>query len=54
MKYYSGVERNKGEFIKDSSVSYDVFPITQSNYRTILKNKSLGNYKSWFIENYIN
>ena len=54
MKYYSGVERNKGEFIKDSNVNYDVFPITQSNYRTILKNKSLGNYKSWFIENYVN
>jgi hypothetical protein len=48
-----GGDMNKVEFIKDPSVSYDVFPITQSNYHTILKNKLPGNYKSWFIENYI-
>jgi len=50
MEYYEGVEKNKGDFVAGSS--YNVYPVTQNNYRQILKSKTLAGYDSFFEENY--
>ena len=50
MEYYDGVEKNKGDFV--AGEGYKVYPVTQNNYRQILKSKSLAGYESFFDENY--
>ncbi len=52
MKYYRSVENNKRDFIQD--IQYEMFPITQTNYREVLKNKNLEDYKAFFEANYLN
>lgn len=52
MKYYDGVQKNKADFI-DRNMDYDIFAITQGNYRQVLKSKSLAGYKSFFEKNYL-
>ena len=51
MKYYDGVMRNKKDFI-DSDI-YELYPITQTNYREVLRNKNLSDYKPFFEANYL-
>lgn len=51
MNYYKAVQENKSSFLS-SSFKYQIFPVTQNNYRQILKEKSLENYKIFFEENY--
>ncbi len=53
MKYYYGVDKNRGDFI-DSSIRYNLYPVSQSNYRNILKAKSVDGYDSFFKDNYLN
>ena len=50
MEYYDGVEKNKGDFV--AGEGYKVYPVTQNNYRQILKSKSLAGYESFFKDNY--
>ena len=52
MEYYNGVQKNIGEFI-DSSIDYSLLPISQDNYRRVLKNKSVEGYESFFQLNYL-
>jgi tetratricopeptide (TPR) repeat protein len=52
MKYYNGIQKNIAEYI-DDKVSYSIFPITQDNYRKVLKNKSVEGYGDFFELNYI-
>jgi tetratricopeptide (TPR) repeat protein len=52
MEYYNGIQKNIGEFI-DSGIDYDVLPISQDNYRRVLKNKSVEGYGSFFQLNYL-
>jgi len=51
MTYYSGIAANKDDFLPND-VSYVMYPITQYNYRLILKQKSLDGYQEFFEENY--
>lgn len=51
MSYYDGVIKNAENYV-DDSMRYEIFPVTQDNYRQILKEKSLTNYKTWFEANY--
>lgn len=53
MSYYEGVQKNQGDFLNQST-GYEIFPITQNNYRQILKDKSVDNYRIFFQENYLN
>jgi len=53
MEYYDGVQKNKKSFV-DPSLDYSVFPITQNNYRQILKSKSISGYQEFFELNYLN
>jgi hypothetical protein len=52
MKYYKEVERNKKEFM-EPNVSYDIFAVTQQNYREIMKKKSIKEYEIFFKKNYL-
>ncbi|HFC00579.1 MAG TPA: tetratricopeptide repeat protein, partial [Phaeodactylibacter sp.] len=49
--YYSGIMANKDKFLGDNE-DYEVFSVTQHNYREILKAKSLDGYREFFEENY--
>ncbi|MEL6356767.1 MAG: tetratricopeptide repeat protein [Bacteroidota bacterium] len=52
MKYYDGVQRNQTDFLSRTEVDYQLFPISQSNYREILKARSVEGYGDFFKENY--
>jgi len=53
MTYYEGITKNSESFLP-SGVEYEIYPITQNNYRTVLKSKSLEGYKEFFEGNYLN
>jgi tetratricopeptide (TPR) repeat protein len=53
MKYYSGTKLNSKDFLEEK-LGFEVFPITQNNYRQILKDKAIDNYRIFFQENYLN
>lgn len=53
MTYYEGITKNAESFLP-AGVEYEIYPITQNNYRTVLKSKSLAGYKEFFEENYLN
>ncbi len=53
MTYYEGITKNAESFLPEG-VQYEIYPITQNNYRTVLKSKSLAGYKEFFQENYFN
>ena len=52
MKYYTGIQKNSGDFIP-ARENYEVFPVTQNNYREVLKEKSVENYRAFFQLNYL-
>jgi len=49
--YYKGIMANKKKFLGDNN-NYEVFAVTQHNYREILKSKSIGTYREFFNQNY--
>lgn len=51
MAYYEGVKKNEKDFL-GIGLKYQIFPITQNNYRQILKERSLKGYPEFFEENY--
>lgn len=51
-KYCEGVGKNKELFIKDTELGYDIFATTQRNYREVIKQKSITNYKVFYQNNY--
>ncbi len=52
MEYYEGVVSNKRAFIK-AEIEFELYPITQSNYREVLKRKSLDGYREFFEAHYL-
>ncbi|MBK9015125.1 MAG: tetratricopeptide repeat protein [Saprospiraceae bacterium] len=53
MEYYNTVQKNKKDFLDESKYQYDVFPISQDNYRELLKSKTLDDYRAFFEKNYL-
>ncbi|MBK7406913.1 MAG: tetratricopeptide repeat protein [Saprospirales bacterium] len=51
MEYLQGVEANKTDFLT-AEFDYQVFPISQNNYRQMLKNKVIDGYPEFFKKNY--
>ncbi len=51
MDYYNGVLKNSQDYLPESA-EYEIYPITQYNYRQVLKSKDLEPYKKFFAENY--
>lgn len=52
MKYYNGIQRKPKEFITGFD-NWEVYAITQNNYREVLRIKTLSEYKSFFKKNYL-
>lgn len=52
MAYYQGVQRNKKDFV-DPSISYELFAVSQTNYREVLRSKSVEGYREFFVEHYL-
>ena len=51
MEYYRSIEANKSAYLGEST-EYEMFAVSQSNYRQILRSKSLNGYREFFNENY--
>jgi len=51
MDYFKGAMANKKEFLGEND-DYEIFAVTQHNYREILKAKALDGYREFFEENY--
>lgn len=51
MNYYETAQRNPNDFLPKNAI-YEVYPITQKNYREVIKSRSLANYKEFFEANY--
>ena len=51
MGYFDGVSKNGEDFLPEDT-EYEMFAVTQYNYRQILKTRSLVNYRTFFEENY--
>ncbi len=51
MNYYETALRNPNDFLPKNAI-YEVYPITQKNYREVIKARSLSNYKEFFESNY--
>ncbi|RMF21954.1 MAG: hypothetical protein D6765_14950, partial [Bacteroidetes bacterium] len=54
MKYYEGVQLNRDKFLDPKQFQYELFPITQNNYREILRAKSIEGYPEFFALHYLN
>ena len=52
MKYYDGVKKNEKDFL-GIDFKYQLYPITQNNYRTILKERSMEGYDEFFKASYL-
>jgi tetratricopeptide (TPR) repeat protein len=52
MEYYDTAAKNRKDFLDESKYQYDVLPISQDNYRELLKSKTLDDYKAFFDLNY--
>ena len=52
MEYFEGVERNKATYLEGSE-SFETYALSQSNYRQVLKQKSLLAYREFFQSNYL-
>lgn len=52
MEYYDGVERNVADFLDASETPYTLYAVSQSNYRTIIKARSVSGYDTFFNEQY--
>jgi len=51
LAYFKGVMKDKKKFLGNNN-NYEVFAVTQHNYREILKAKSLDGYRDFFGEHY--
>lgn len=53
MAYYNEILKDKNSFIDESVVNYELFPVTQRNYRKIIREKSITVYRAFFEKNYL-
>jgi hypothetical protein len=51
MKYLETAMRNPKEFLPSNAI-YEVYPITQKNYREVIKARTLDSYREFFEANY--
>lgn len=52
MDYYQGIKKNAKDFI-DPKLEYQLFAISQDNYRELLKAKNVEEYRLFFDQNYL-
>jgi len=54
MQYYVSALSRADEFTKGLNLDYTMYPVTQRNYREIIKQKSEKAYREFFDKNYLN
>lgn len=52
MDYWETVQKNEAKFITNE-VNFEVYPVTQGNYREIIKQKSINAYRAYFETEYL-
>lgn len=52
VKYAKSVRNRPLKYLKDLDDAYKVYPISQTNYKALLRSKKLGAYIDFFNENY--
>ena len=52
MKYYTNSLKHENEFLPEQA-DFEVFPVSQFNYREIIKERSLESYRPFFEEQYV-
>lgn len=52
MEYYKKVNKDRDAYIGKSGINYDIYPVSQGNYRSILKEQALVGYRAFFETNY--
>lgn len=53
MRYFDSANKNSTSFLS-KDFNYRIYPITQNNYRQILKQRSINGYAEFFQQNYLN
>lgn len=53
MEYYNSTVEKESSFL-GKRVDFDLYPVTQFNYREILRKRDLQDYDSFFVDNYLN
>lgn len=53
MDYYDGASINKKDFLDDRNFGYELYAISQRNYRELIKQRSSKNYKFYFNQKYL-
>lgn len=53
LDFIDGTLKNPDDFLDGTDLAYDIFAITQRNYREIIKQKSTNNYKVFYEQNYL-
>lgn len=51
MRYYDTVQKNAKDFLP--GFTYEIFPVTQDNYKEVLRNRTLDGYREFFQKNYM-
>ena len=52
MEYLRTTEQNEDEWVNADILGFEVFAVSQSNYREILRARSIAGYPAFFYENY--
>ena len=52
MAYLRNARDREAEFLDPAQFDYEIYPVSQSNYREVLKIRTVDGYKEWFEENY--
>lgn len=52
MNYYNATKKNEADFLSPVQASFRMFPVSQTNYREVLKQRSVDGYEAFFRENY--
>ena len=52
MKYVSNATEREKEFLNYETFDYTIYAVSQSNYREVLKARSLEDYDGWYRDNY--
>lgn len=53
MDFIDGTQKNAEDFVNPDELAFDIFAITQRNYREVIKQKSTNNYKVFYEQNYL-
>lgn len=54
MEYYEEVNKSRDEFVTGDFDRFNIYPITQRNYRKMIIERADTRYKLWFEKNYLN